>query len=148
MTSLSAGNVFGIICALLLPERSHGAAVVNRACGGGYYVASRGMRQLSGVYAQAVNRRYLRAGVGPPLFGRALNASIYLGSEDFAGRIASRFADDEGLREVPRMQRRPQRVALEAYAQLAAFFGLHYSSISRIVAKGRAAQRLDPPTSK
>lgn len=68
------------------------------------------------------------------------------------------------------MQRRPQGVALEAYAercpsrdraflaaaesgaftyaQLAAFFGLHYSSISRIVAKGRAARRLEPVVNK
>ena len=128
--------------------------------------------QFGETRARAVGRYedFVRAGVGLPPIWQALNAQIYLGSEDFAGRMASRFADDEGLSEVPRLQRRPQSLALEAYvernssrdgaileaadsgaftyAQLAQFFGLHYSSISRIVAKGRSARQLRRAVSK
>lgn len=128
--------------------------------------------QFGETRARAVGRYedFVRAGVGLPPIWQALNAQIYLGSEDFAGRMASRFADDVGLSEVPRLQRRPQSLALEAYvernssrdgaileaadsgaftyAQLAQFFGLHYSSISRIVAKGRSARQLRRAVSK
>lgn len=66
--------------------------------------------QFGETRARAVGRYedFVRAGVGLPPIWQALNAQIYLGSEDFAGRMASRFADDEGLSEVPRLQRRPQ----------------------------------------
>ena len=128
--------------------------------------------QFGEVRSRAIGRYedFVRAGVGLPPIWEALNAQIYLGSEDFAGRMASTFADDEGLSEVPRMQRRPKGVALDAYAercpsrdqaileaadsgeftyaQLSAFFGLHYSSISRIVANGRAARRPQRTVSK
>ncbi len=96
-----------------------------------------------------------------------------LASNSGAGKApqeCNRFADDDNLSEVPRMQRRPKGVALDAYverfpsrdqaileaadsgdftyAQLAAFFGLHYSSISRIVSKARATRRPQPIVSK
>lgn len=128
--------------------------------------------QFGEVRTRAIGRYedFVRAGVGLPPIWEGLNAQIYLGSTDFAGRMASRFADDDTLSEVPRMQRRPKGVALDAYverfpsrdraileaadsgeftyAQLAAFFGLHYSSISRIVSKGRVLRRPQRTVSK
>lgn len=121
-----------------------------------------------GTERTAAVRRYedfVRAGVGlPPIWDR-LNAQIYLGSQAFADEMARTVPDDGRLNEVPRLQRRPQGASLQAYAegcpsrdaaiaeaaasgaltlaQLAEFFGLHYSSISRIVAKGRKARQ--PP---
>ncbi len=116
----------------------------------------------------AAVRRYedlVRAGVGLPPIWERLNAQIYLGSGAFADEMAHKVPDDGRLDEVPRLQRRPQGMSLQAYversasrdaaiaeaaasgaftlAQLAQFFGLHYSSISRIVAKDRKARQ--PP---
>lgn len=41
---------------------------------------------------------FVRVCTGLPPIWESLNAQIYLGSEDFAARRASGFADDEGLR--------------------------------------------------
>lgn len=98
---------------------------------------------------------FVRAGVGLPSLWGALNGQIYLGSEDFVREAQAAFDGSLEVGEVPRLQRRPPAEPLTAYQQryperndairaafatgaytlqqIASFFGLHYSSVSRIV---------------
>lgn len=92
----------------------------------------------------------------------ALTDQIYLGSATFAAEMKARIEARGALEEIPRAQRR-QRRALSEYAQcyeqrteamahafldgqytqreIAAFFGVHYSTVSRAVRAVRASAR-------
>jgi hypothetical protein len=122
-----------------------------------------------GNHRLAATRRYedfVRAGVGLPSIWGKVKGQIYLGGEGFAEEMAGAVPAGGELSEVPRLQRRPRGLPLDAYcerypsrnaaireaaasgdftyAQLAEFFRLHYSSISRIVSAGRADRRSAP----
>jgi putative transposase len=108
---------------------------------------------------KAAQKRYVqhvREGVGLPSVWEALSGQIYLGDEKFVNKMSALAEQAAQGQEVPKAQRRPRPVALEVYArkhpndrdaairaafaaggytmaQLADHFGLHYTSVSRIV---------------
>jgi len=59
---------------------------------------------------------FLRAGVGLPSVWENLRGQVFLGSDEFVERMTASFdAEDERLRDVPRLQRRPPpQVPVEA----------------------------------
>jgi hypothetical protein len=96
---------------------------------------------------------FVRAGVGLPSMWEGLKHQVFLGSDAFIEGMQRRIPDAEKLREIPRAQRRPRAKALEDYArhgrkgmaeaylsgdytlqQIADYFGVHYSTVSRTVA--------------
>jgi len=111
---------------------------------------------------------FVREGVGlPPIWGD-LRKQVFLGDEDFVGKVISKIkAPKEAgdLSEVPRMQRRVQAKPLSWYKaqclsrnegivnayqsgdylmkQIAECFNVHYSTVSRVIKK---AEMLDCKT--
>jgi len=111
--------------------------------------------------AVAAYRRFVEAGQGQPAPWEQLRNQVFLGSEAFVERINGFIGELEGdLREIPGAQRRPPAQPLQTYLDrcgsrdeaialaydsgayslqdIGRFFGLHYSRISRIVARERA----------
>jgi putative transposase len=110
--------------------------------------------------AREAYQDFLGAGVGLPSVWRQLSGQIYLGGEQFIEDIQAGLTDQLENREIPRLQRRPLALPLADYQQLhaqrdvairaafasgdytqpqiAAHFGVHYSTVSRIVRRGRA----------
>ena len=105
---------------------------------------------------------FVRAGVGLPSIWDSLRNQIYLGGEEFVQRLQRKAPKAADLGEIPRMQRRPRAKPLGAYAkaasedrdraiamayasgdytmkQIAEHFGVHYSTVSRSVAKWEKA---------
>ena len=105
---------------------------------------------------------FVRAGVGLPSIWDSLRNQIYLGGEEFVQRLQRKAPKAADLGEIPRMQRRPRARPLGAYAkaasedrdraiamayasgdytmkQIAEHFGVHYSTVSRSVAKWEKA---------
>ena len=110
---------------------------------------------------------HVRGGIGLPSVWDDLSGQVYLGDEKFANKMSAMAEQSpQGARagrsrlEIPHAQRRPVRLPLQAYAaqhpdnrnaaiqaafatgnytmaQLAEHFGLHYTSVSRIVKMGR-----------
>ena len=100
---------------------------------------------------------FVRAGVGLPSLWDELSQQIYLGSEDFIKEAQTAFAGSLEIEEIPRLQRRPPAKPLTHYAdaipdrneamraayatgdytlaEIASFFGVHYSTVSRAVGK-------------
>lgn len=98
---------------------------------------------------------FVRAGVGLPSVWSELRHQIVLGGEAFAKQCAESVRPAEPLREVPRAQRRMLAKPLEQFRlahadqreamalaylsgdytmkELAEFFGVHYSTVSRAV---------------
>jgi REP element-mobilizing transposase RayT len=88
----------------------------------------------------------------------ALKSQVFLGSDDFVERQQARLSELDDLREVPKQQRRAQPKAIKHYEKvsnnrdeaicrayasggytlktLGDHFSLHYSRVSKIVAKG------------
>ena len=103
---------------------------------------------------------FVRAGVDLPSIWLQLKGQLYLGSERFAAQMAN-FRDDTLSGEVPRLQRRPVAKPLAWYAEsssndceamnkaystgdysmreIAQYFGVHYSTVSRAVRRHRNA---------
>lgn len=101
---------------------------------------------------------FVRAGVGLPRIWEALHHQLFLGSEDFAARLQVQSGKSD-VAEIPRAQRRPPARSLRhyrehhpnrrdamaaAYAtgdytlqQIADFFQVHYSTVSRAVNKDK-----------
>ena len=109
---------------------------------------------------------HVREGIGLPSVWDDLSGQVYLGDEKFVNKMSAMAEQSpQGARagrsrlEIPHAQRRPVRLPLEAYAaqhpdnrnaaiqaafatgnytmaQLAEHFGLHYTSVSRIVKMG------------
>lgn len=96
---------------------------------------------------------FVRAGVGLPSVWEGLRGQVFLGSEAFVDRMKGQLPDGD-LREVPRVQRRAISPKLDDYAkrqdrrramaqaylsgnftmkEIAAHFGVHYSTVSRAV---------------
>ena len=103
--------------------------------------------------------RFVSEGKGQPSPWSELRNQVFLGSESFVTEMQARIDDKQDLTEVPLKQRRKQPLALsifdqratcrnEAISQMYAsthytlkeiggYYGLHYSRVSRIVAKGK-----------
>ncbi|MFC5080308.1 Transposase IS200 like protein [Vibrio thalassae] len=102
---------------------------------------------------------FVLSGIVKPLWNN-LKQQVFLGSEDFIySHMESSNMEEGDIAEIPAKQRRPKPLSLQQYAinastrdeaitsafasggytqkQLGDFFGLHYSRISRIVAKSK-----------
>jgi len=111
-----------------------------------------GQTQESAILAYTA---FVHAGREAPSPWGALRGQVFLGSDGFA-KAAQHAAAKKQITEIPRAQRRPLPLPLSAYeaststpeaamaaayasggytmAQIAAHFGVHYSSVSRAVA--------------
>lgn len=96
--------------------------------------------------------QFVKAGVGMETVWTHLKNQIYLGSDKFVERLQRTVVVSDKLREVPRAQRRSKGRSLEYYARqgrqgmaqaylsghytmqdIADHFGVHYSTVSRVV---------------
>jgi len=98
-------------------------------------------------------------GVGQPSLWENLRGGILLGDEDFVARLQPHLAEKKGQEEIPRHQRLLHRPALEnllttevenrigaareahvewgyTLKEIAGFWGVHYSTVSRMIKKG------------
>jgi putative transposase len=77
------------------------------------------LSQFSPRRSQAVARYidFVRAGIGLPSVWDELKSQTFLGSDAFIAQVQARMADDNLLREVPRLQRRPPKVPLAQWAK-------------------------------
>ncbi len=104
-------------------------------------------------------KQFVREGKGQPGPWESLRNQVYLGSEAFVERMAAKLESTEKLSEIPGTQRRPiappladihssspdRNTAIRAAHASGAYsmkeiglhFGLHYSSVSRIVRDAR-----------
>ncbi|SMC23707.1 REP element-mobilizing transposase RayT [Andreprevotia lacus DSM 23236] len=113
--------------------------------------------------AMAAYADFVRRGVGLPSLWDRLVGQIFLGSPEFAARMAA-LIDSEPLKEVPRAQRRPLAQPLDHYSrhenrkqgmvaayrtgdytmqEIAIHFGVHYATVSRAI---KAAEMYDCKT--
>ncbi|WP_367268134.1 helix-turn-helix domain-containing protein [uncultured Thiohalocapsa sp.] len=114
-------------------------------------------------HAQARYADFVRQGVGRASIWDDLRHQVFLGSEGFAERHCATAKPLERLREVPRAQRRalaqplaslarrcsePGEAMARAFAtgvytmqEIAAFFGVHYSTVSRAVRRFAVERR-------
>ena len=98
---------------------------------------------------------YVNEGIGLDSIWSELRGQIYLGSETFVRLVQEQISDSSDLREIPLAQRRPIARPLAEYQwqysnrreamavaygsgdyslqQIADFFGVHYSTVSRAV---------------
>ena len=113
--------------------------------------------------------RFVAQGFGADNLWKGLRGQIYLGDEDFVRRVQARLGPKAGDDlNVPRAQRRgpaPALASVEAackhrdqavvaahdkgaysYQQIARHFGIHFTTVGRIVQTGRKARR-NPPAS-
>jgi len=113
--------------------------------------------QFSGNRLKAIESyiNFVREGVGlPPIWGE-LKQQIYIGSDQFVESMLKKVAEDKkGVEDVPLMQHRMLPKTLEKYSeqssrneairvafksggytmkQIGSYFGLHYTSVSRII---------------
>lgn len=114
--------------------------------------------------AQALSayREFVAAGMGLPTVWTQLKNQIYLGTDEFVEQMQIKTSASPSLSEIPAAQRRKMSKPLEEYAQvypdrdeaieqayasggygmkeIGEYFGLHYSRVSRILAKRRWAK--------
>lgn len=104
--------------------------------------------------------KFVLAGVGRESIWSALKHQVYLGDDQFVERMQSLIHEDRDLSEMPKVQSRPptkpiaeyldqekdrNRAIASAYrsggytlAEIAAFFNLHYSTVSIIVRNSKS----------
>ncbi|MFZ1575109.1 MAG: hypothetical protein WAT36_07725 [Chromatiaceae bacterium] len=110
--------------------------------------------------AQAAYRRFVREGIGAESLWGGLNRQIYLGDEGFVARMQEKRGDVGDEVQIPKPQRRGPPPTLPqirqaagsrdgaiiaaayatggySYAEIGAFFGLHFTTVARIVRKAR-----------
>jgi len=119
------------------------------------------LRQFSenDAHARKAYEDFVRAGIGLPSIWEALTGQIYLGDQAFIETAQASLSGQSENREIPRMQRRPPAKPLANYAaeyeerntairaafasgdyalaQIAEYFGVHYSTVSRVAKHGR-----------
>lgn len=100
-------------------------------------------------------RQFVTEGKNQPSIWEQLRNQIYIGNEDYVEKIQKKIAKDSDISEIPSSQRRPIAKSLEYYEQkyrerdqamaaayrsggysmkeIALHFGVHYSSVSRII---------------
>lgn len=103
---------------------------------------------------------FVRAGVGLPGLWESLQGQIYLGRDDFVRQLTAGAGEALAVREIPRLQRQPLALSLSEYRirypdrdaaiaaagasgdytqqQIADFFAVHYSTVSRVLKRVRA----------
>ena len=108
--------------------------------------------------AQEAYRRFVRDGIGAESLWGALNRQIYLGDEGFVARMQQRGDVGDEV-QIPKPQRRAPPPTLPqirqaagsrdgaivtaygtgeySYAEIGAFFGLHFTTVARIVRQAR-----------
>ena len=109
--------------------------------------------------------RFVAEGIGADSLWKGLRGQIYLGDEDFVRRMQAKLGPKAGDDiNVPRAQRRgpaPALASIEAackdrdravlaahdagahsYLQIAEHFGIHFTTVGRIVRAGRKARRM------
>ena len=111
--------------------------------------------------AMAACVRFAHEGARLPSMWAQLQGQIYLGSESFMKQMKGLIEDRPNIEEVPRRQRRPLTRPLTAYAandprdeakaraylsgqyslaEIARHFGVHYTTVSRVVKSHEAAR--------
>ncbi len=112
--------------------------------------------------AQEQYRYFVQAGMDQDSPWEYLRNQVFLGNEQYVEDVRKKIDSNKDLTEIPRSQRRPEYKSLEYYADKAAgrdeaivlsyasggysmktigkYFGLHYSRVSRIVAKAEKAK--------
>ena len=138
----------------------------------GWFEAEWLLAHFSGRRAEAAAKYvdFVRAGVGLPSVWEQLQGQIFLGSKAFLEAMQQRLADPARLRDVPLLQQRPARRPLESFvrdlsspsrddaivqacrsgrytqAEVAAFFGVHESTVSRLLKRpATSADESEPP---
>ena len=114
------------------------------------------LSQFSARRARAIAkyRTFVHEGKGLPSVWEQLQGQIFLGSENFVEKMQAKIDQRPALTEIPRAQRRALTRALSAFAQehdrneaialaylsgqytmaaIAAHFGVHYTTVSRLV---------------
>ncbi len=108
---------------------------------------------------QAAYRCFVREGIGAESLWGGLNRQIYLGDEGFVARMQQQRGDVGDEVQIPKPQRRGPPPTLAqirqdagsrdgaivaayatggySYAEIGAFFGLHFTTVARIVRKAR-----------
>jgi putative transposase len=108
--------------------------------------------------ARRRDMRFVAAGVGADPIWKHLNCQVYLGSDDFVQRMQEMAGDLDEI-NVPRTHRRPPPPSLEAitaahpdrdaamvvahrtgeysYAEIARHFGVHFTTVGRVVRAAR-----------
>lgn len=103
--------------------------------------------------------RFVHDGVGAESIWQHLNSQVFLGNDDFATRMHKYLDDQSDNLNIPRAQRRPPAPSLAkiaksdrdrdaamctawatgqySYAQIAEYFGVHFTTVGRIVRRGR-----------
>ena len=123
------------------------------------------LRQFGTRRVQAHQRfaQFVREGQTQPSIWHALRNQIYLGDEQFVARMQSQIQDEKPLDEIPKVQRRMCCLSLEDVARqhgnphsamaaaylsgahtmkaIAAYFGVHYSTVSRAVSRAEPGPR-------
>ena len=109
--------------------------------------------------AIAAYQRFVAEGKGQSSPWGELRNQVFLGDERFVEKMQKRIGADKRLSEIPMAQRRPKAKPLEVYvrqerdrdaaiyaayksggytlAEIGEYFGLHYSRVSRIIAKAK-----------
>jgi len=107
-------------------------------------------------------RQFVSEGIGKESIWKNLNRQIYLGDEAFVERMQARHAGLSKILGVPKVQKRPPALALEelasrsksrnegivtayatgeySYQQIADFYGLHFTTVGKILRKARASE--------
>jgi REP element-mobilizing transposase RayT len=105
--------------------------------------------------AQKKYQEFVEQGKGHPVPWEYLKNQVFLGTEAFVTELQAKIKDDKDLSEIPKSQRRPKPLPIDAYErqngsrneaimeaylsggysmkELGDYFGLHYSRVSRIV---------------
>lgn len=100
-------------------------------------------------------RKFVAEGKNQPSVWEQLRNQMYIGNEDYIKQIQTKITKETDLSEIPASQRRPMPKSLDFYAQkyndrdqamlaayqsggysmkdLATYFDLHYTSVSRII---------------
>jgi len=100
-------------------------------------------------------RKFVAEGKNQPSIWEQLRNQVYIGNEDYIKQIQTKITKEADLSEIPASQRRPMPKSLDFYAQkyndrdqamlaayqsggysmkdLAKYFDLHYTSVSRII---------------
>lgn len=114
--------------------------------------------------AQIKYRGFIASGKNQPSPWEHLRNQIFLGSENYVMELQAKIADDKELSEIPGSQKRKPPATLEYYLnntrdrdeaitasyasggysmkQIGEYFGLHYSSVSRIIKSTETASRV------
>ena len=137
------------------PWSSYGAMV--GALASPDWLATDGLLSAFANTRNAARRRYMQfvaAGVGAEPIWKHLNRQVYLGSDAFMQRMQDKAGDADDI-NVPRAHRRPPPPSLEAiaatypdrdaamlaahrtgeysYAEIARHFGVHFTTVGRVV---------------